>query len=247
MILYLWHRIFTLISVKADTSDLDSSRILMAFRDVRIFKSDMQAICDSLSYNTKDSIFQFFDDPIVWSDTSQFSADTMHMVMNDGEIDTIFLIDNGFIINSPDEKFFNQIKGKDITAYFRENELREMKVEGNAESVYYALDDDKAYVGVNKTVCSEMLLFFGNNEIEKIKFFAQPKANLQPMKQANHDELKLPGFRWLSEERPSSVADLVKIKKPRTIPKPTKPKASEEEEVLPPDIPKPKLTKSKGN
>ncbi|HHH49735.1 MAG TPA: hypothetical protein ENK52_02015 [Saprospiraceae bacterium] len=207
----------TLISVKADTSTLDSSRLLLAFADVRILKTDFQAVCDSLSYNTKDSIFQFFDEPIVWSDTSQFTADTMHIIMSDGQIDTIYLYEKGFIINSPDEKFFNQIKGKNIIAFFADNELRKMKVEGNAESVYYALDEDKAYIGVNKTACSEMLLYFGNNEVEKIKFFAQPKAKLQPMKQADHNALKLNGFKWETKRRPKVFKDLFdnpKLEKP---------------------------------
>ncbi|MEL6922572.1 MAG: OstA-like protein [Bacteroidota bacterium] len=200
----LFMRSDTLISFIADTTGVDSSRTMLAYRDVKIFKSDMQALCDSLSYDTRDSVFSFYDNPIVWSDTSQFTADTMHMIMNNGEIDTIFLIDDGYIINSEDEKFFNQIKGKNITAFFVDNELRRMKVEGNAESVYYALDDDKAYIGVNKTVCSEMLLYFGNNEVERIKFFAQPKAKLQPMDKANHNELKLKGFRWDIARRPAS-------------------------------------------
>lgn len=201
----------TLVSIRADSMVTDSNqnnRILMAFRDVRIFKSDLQAVSDSLSYHTRDSIFQFFDDPIIWSDTSQFSADTIDVRLVNGAIDTIFMKNNGFIVNSPDEKFFNQIKGKNITAFFRNNELYEVLVEGNAESVYYALDDEKAYLGVNKTVCSEMLLYFGNNEVERIKFLSQPKANLFPMKQANHKELELKGFRWVINRRPRQLDDL---------------------------------------
>ncbi|NJK82585.1 MAG: hypothetical protein HC912_01010 [Saprospiraceae bacterium] len=146
---------------------IDSARILVAYPDVRIFKSDLQAICDSLTYSTRDSIFRFFENPLIWSDTSQFSADTIRLVLKDEKIDRIFLLDESFIINSPDEKYFNQIKGKNIVATFAESELRKMQVEGNAESVYYAIDATQAYVGVNKAICSEMLLYFGNNKIEK--------------------------------------------------------------------------------
>lgn len=191
---------------------IDTSRTLYAYYDVRIYKTDLQAICDSLIYSTKDSLFRFFEEPLIWSDTSQFSADTVTLQLKDDKLDQIFLYNKSFIVNSPDEKFFNQIKGKNITATFLESELRRMLVEGNAESVYYAQDENKAYVGVNKTICSEMLLYFGNNTVEKISFFAEPTARLEPMKQANHEELKLEGFQWIVDRRPKSVADILKTK-----------------------------------
>ena len=194
--------------LRVDTVRMDTVRSLIAYNDVRIFKTDLQAVCDSLIYNTTDSIFRFFDEPIVWSDTSQFVADTINMVLRNEQIDQIFLINNSFIINSPDEIFFNQIKGKNIEATFKESNLREMHVIGNAESVYYALDESDGYVGVNKTICSEMVLFFGDNQVEKIKFFAEPQAKLHPMKQIDHESLKLENFFWETERRPKSLDDL---------------------------------------
>ena len=89
----------------------------------------------------------------------------IHMQLANDQIDRIYLYQDAFILNSPDELFFNQIKGRDIVAYFVDGEVRRVKVDGNAESVYYALDEAKAYVAANKTVCSEMLLFFGNNTL----------------------------------------------------------------------------------
>ncbi len=194
--------------VSLTTTDSAAARTLLAYQNVSIFKSDLQAVCDSLVYSEQDSVFWFYNNPIIWSDTSQFSADTIAMQMKGGKIDRIFLYNNSLIINSTDEKYFNQIKGKFITAFFEANELRRMKVEGNAESVYYALDDDKAYMGVNKTICSDMLLYFGNNEVETIKFYAEPKSTMFPMQQAKHEELKLPGFNWSPQKRPLSIADL---------------------------------------
>ncbi|MEM8525505.1 MAG: OstA-like protein [Bacteroidota bacterium] len=197
---------------------IDTSRTLFAYPDVRIFKSDLQSLCDSLTYSTKDSIFRFYENPIVWSDTSQFTADTIHMSLKDEKIDRIFLYQNSFIINSPDEFFFNQIKGNNSVAYFIDSELSKVDVKGNAESVYYALDDEDAYVGANKTQSASMLLYFGNNEVEKIKFYEQPTAKLEPMEGTDHETLKLAGFRWITEGRPRSVDDLLIVK-----PKPNRP------------------------
>lgn len=200
-----------LASQQIDTLAQDTSRMLFAYRDVRIFKSNLQGLCDSLVYTTTDSIFRLFQQPIMWSDTSQFTADTIHVQLSNERIDRIFLYNNSFIINSPDELFFNQIKGRNITAFFEKNELRRMDVQGNAESVYYARDEAEGYIGVNKTICSEMLLYFGDNQITDIRFFEAPKANLYPMRQADHDQLRIKGFRWENQRRPKSLNDLFVI------------------------------------
>lgn len=197
----------TLKSFLSNPTD-STSRMVVADIDVRVFKTNLQAICDSLTYSEQDSLFQLFENPIVWSDTSQFISDTVRIQLANDAIDRIFLQDKAFIINSPDEVFFNQVKGKNVIAHFKEDELREMNVQGNGESVYYILDDGKGYIGVNKTICSEMLITFGDNEIDKIKFFTQPKATMYPMQQVNHATLRMEGFRWVVEKRPKSKADL---------------------------------------
>ncbi|MCI5082381.1 MAG: hypothetical protein MRY78_11830 [Saprospiraceae bacterium] len=198
----------TLLSIKEDSLAADSVRALLAYNDVRVFKSNLQAIADSVSYSSTDSLFRFFYDPIIWSDTSQFYADTIHMEMKNEQLNKINLFDNAFIINSPDEVFFNQIKGKNIFASFQDNELRRMDVNGNAESVYYAIDEKGAYVGVNETICSDMVLLFGDNQVEQIKFLAQPQATMHPMTQVDHEELKIKGFNWETKLRPMSLEAL---------------------------------------
>ncbi|TNE49827.1 MAG: hypothetical protein EP344_17780 [Bacteroidetes bacterium] len=202
----------TLTSYKPDTSS--DARLLLAYRDVRIFKSDLQGSCDSLAFSGQDSIFRFFkltNLPVIWSDTSQFSADTIRMSMRDKKVDRIWLRQNALVINSEDEQMFNQIKGRNNTVFFEENEAREMLVEGNAQAIYYALDDKKAYIGVNETECSEMRLYFGNNQVEGIKFYTEPKGKFIPMKDAgNRETKKLDGFFWETDRRPRSVEALLR-------------------------------------
>jgi len=111
----------TLLSTQAN--DTDTTRLMEAYEDVRIFKEDLQAIADSLAFISKDSLFKLFRDPILWSDTSQFKGDSIFIQMKDGGIDKIYLYGNAFIVTTPDLQFFNQIKGKNITAFFVDNEL----------------------------------------------------------------------------------------------------------------------------
>lgn len=212
-------------TLRADTMTADTARMLLAYHDVRIFKSNLQAVCDSLVYSDADSIFHFYDNPIIWSDTSQFVADSINIELADGQIDRIFMKKKALMLNSPDEEFFNQIKGKEIVVQFDSSEVRTMNVQGNAEAVYYAMDDEDAYIGVNKTACSSMLVFFGSNEVETITFYQKPKGRLEPMKKANHEGLKLEGFKWQIDRRPGDIDALFepKIKIPLAPPSPTIP------------------------
>ncbi len=214
---------------KTPNQEPKEERIILAYNDVRIYKSDLQALCDSLSYSSADSMFRLFVDPIIWSDTSQFTANHVRIQLANDAIDRIYMDENSFIVNTPDEVFYNQIKGRNSVAYFDSSELRNVKVVGNAESVYYALDDADAYIGVNKTLCSEMKIIFGNNEVEGIVFYDSPTANLYPMKEADHEGLKLEGFSWQIDRRPEKVEDLIKIEKQRKVALPAAQKIEEED------------------
>ncbi|MFN0175418.1 MAG: OstA-like protein [Saprospiraceae bacterium] len=199
----------TLTSFKPDSAS--DVRELFAHRNVRIFKSDLQAVCDSLTFSSADSIFWFYKLdtlPIIWSDTSQFSGDTIKLLLKNKKLDRLWLLQNSLVVNSEDGILFNQIKGRNSTVFFRDDEAREMLVEGNAQAVYYAVDDKQAYIGLNETECSEMRLFFGDNKVESIKFYQQPSGKFIPMKQAGKDTKKLDGFFWERIRRPRGVGDL---------------------------------------
>ncbi|MEM1124381.1 MAG: hypothetical protein AAGJ18_28340, partial [Bacteroidota bacterium] len=194
--------------VSSRKSETDSSRLMQAFEDVRIFKEDLQAVADSMAFLSKDSLIKLFRAPILWSDTSQFKGDSVFIQMKSGGIDRIFLYGNGFITTTTDKQFFNQIKGKNITAYFENNLLNRVKVVGNAEAIYYALDDEEAYIGATKTICSEMLLYFDNKNVSTIKFFKQPTSEVIPMKKIVNAPPRLDGFSWDFSIRPQSVPQL---------------------------------------
>lgn len=193
----------------AVASGADTVRTILAYHDVRIFKSDLQALCDSLSYSSADSIFRMFQRPVLWSDSSQFTADTVLMQLANDQIDKVLLRQNTFIANSSDEVFFNQISGRNSVANFEDGQLRTVRVVGNAESVYYALDDEDAYIGVNKAACSEILLYFADDKVDGIVFYTQPQASLMPMKNTDHEALKLKGFNWRFGERPKKLEDIL--------------------------------------
>lgn len=210
----------TLYSFSRDTVNFDSLRVIVAQKNVRLYKSNFQAICDSLVYDAADSLFQFFFDPVLWSDTSQFTADVISVFLKDEKIDKVELNQKAFLINSPDEVYFNQIKGRTIIANFENDTLRNMLVNGNGETLYYVQDDAKAYITANKTQCSNMKVYFKENQVQDIMFYGQPKGKAHPMDNIQPKTLEIDGFQWRIQERPLSKADL-KIIPTKIIEKPT--------------------------
>ncbi len=198
----------TLLANRMPGKEGDSSRVLQAYQDVRVFKSNLQAVGDSLSYSTGDSIFQLYYDPIIWSDTSQFSADTIYLQMANNQIHRIYLNKRAMILNSPDEIYFNQIRGRKITAFFEENEIFRADVFGNAQTVYYILDDQQAYVGPNAVECSTMKIFLENNQVTDIRFYELPTGVIYPMLMVDHESIKLEDYKWEIRRRPMEVEDL---------------------------------------
>ncbi|BDS11333.1 OstA-like protein [Aureispira anguillae] len=192
----MWLRSDTLIAIP-DSSDQDQ-RNLYAFHQVQIFKSNIQVLCDSLFYNSIDSIFNFYINPILWVDGSQFTADTIQVQMKKSKLHRVSLFNNSFIVNTNEATYFNQIKGKDaITQFNGAGDIQSMSVYENGETVYYALDEADRYMLVNDIDCQDMRLYFADNQIKRINYLGKPSAVVYPMHQVDHKTLQLNGFQWL--------------------------------------------------
>ncbi len=195
---------------KIDSIDLtDTARLITAYHDVRLFKSDMQGKSDSLVFNDTDSLFHFFGDPVLWSDTTQFSADSIQMSIKNKRLHDIVLTQKAIIISELYSTYYDQIKGRVILAQFDSSAIKDMWVTGNAESVYYTRDEQSAFIGVNKTICSKMYFTFLSGQIHLLKYYGENSSSMMPMGEAKHDTLRLEGFSWRVDERPLSVKDLL--------------------------------------
>ena len=208
--LFITSDTLNMVSQVDTTGESDSIRLIKAFHDVRLLKSDMQGRADSLTFNDRDSLFTFFGDPVLWSDTTQFSADSIHMSIKNNQIDDVTLIQKAIIITELYQTYYDQIKGRSIVAHFDSSAIHDMWVTGNAESIYYTRDDQSAFIGVNKTICSKMYFTFINNEIHLLKYYGENSSSMMPMGEAPHNTLRLEGFRWRTEERPLNKKDLMK-------------------------------------
>ncbi len=190
-------------------SETDSSRLLTAWEDVKMYSNDFQGVCDSLIWYEMDSSFELLKHPVLWSDTSQFVGDTIRIFVRHGSIHQLHQINHAFIINSNDEILFNQLKGRVIKTLFSGNEPKRSYVKGNAEVVYYLVDDQGAYVAANKTECGEMRIDFKNKKIDIIHFFKQPKGEMKPLTAPGVKDWRLKGFRWNTKDRPKSIEAVI--------------------------------------
>lgn len=190
------------------TGIMDTIDYFIGDNNVRIFKSDMQAICDSLVYNKKDSLFTLHNLPFVWSDSTQINGDTIDIKLKSKKVDRLFVRSEATILSSDDFIFFNQIKGRFLEAFFDDSKIYRIDVDGNARIVYYMTDNEKAYTGVNTTEASTMSFFLKDNKITDIRNYKEPKSVVLPMRKTNHEELKVKGFLWNIVKRPSGLTDL---------------------------------------
>ncbi|MFK7796248.1 MAG: OstA-like protein [Aureispira sp.] len=211
----LWLRADTLISMP-DTA-FPEQRHLYAFNNVRVFKSDMQARCDSLFYDGIDSTFEFYNDPKLWVNENQFTADTVKMRLKLSKLDQVLLYNNSLVVSTKEDTFFNQIKGNDAVAQFIEGKLSTMQVTKEGETVYYATDDQGAYMFVNDIDCENMLLMFAHSELQRIKYQGAPKAVVYPMHQVDHQSLLLEGFRWVDSLRIKTKYELWGVPEPEPL------------------------------
>ena len=177
----------TIISYSDEASD---KKFFTGYRKVRMYKSDMQATCDSIYYSSMDSTFKMFFNPVLWSDNMQLTGDTIFLLTKDKKADQL------------------RIRGN-ITGYIVNNAIETMEIEGNAESIYYLKDDaDNHVLGNNKASCMKMKLSFANKKVDRVKFMGKPEALFTPTSRLTDDVKLLKGFSWQAALRPSSPADL---------------------------------------
>jgi lipopolysaccharide export system protein LptA len=198
----------TLLSV--NNPDPKQKDFLYAYYGVRIFKSDLQGRCDSLSYNLTDSVMYMNSNPILWANNSQMVSDRMEMLMKKKTIDQMKMFSNAFIISQDTLKNLNQIKGRDMTAYFQQGNIGRVDVNGNGESIYFALEGDTVMTGMNKSVSSDMVLKFKDKKIQTITFLTNPDMAFIPPHELKEPDKRLRGFQWRPEEKPTKADVLAK-------------------------------------
>lgn len=187
---------------------IDTTHVAVAFPRVRFYRRDMQGICDSMRFTQKDTMLRMFINPVVWSDNQQIFGNIIEVHLNDSTIERAQLPDNGFAAQQIEGEHFNQISGKQMTAYFEGGELRKLDISGNVEIIMYPEENDST---VNKMVSAEssfLTALFRNQNTEFVKMWPQTTGTATPLFLARRSMYYLPKFKWFGDMRPLGKDDV---------------------------------------
>ena len=182
-----------------------------AYYNSRFYKPDIQGICDSLVYIQKDSLIRMYTEPVLWSKENQITGDSIEILLYDGEIKQLNIIAHSFIISKVDSIHYNQIKGRNMIAKFKNNEMDRIYVNGNGQTIYFAQEDGeepKKMIGVNKLDCANIIVHVEDSKIKNMTFLTLPSGSLIPMKKADPSIMKLKEFKLKDDEKPLSKEDI---------------------------------------
>ena len=195
-------------TVKATFDSAQNINNVFFYYKAKFFRKDLQGMSDSMTYHGADSVITMYREPVIWSEKNQLTADSIKITIRNQQIDTLVMYSSAFIVSEDDTNKYNQVKGRDMIGYIRNNELYKIRVTGNAETVYFVREEDRTLIGINKAIASDMLIFLQNKEVKTITYQEQPVATLYPEKDISPFDLKLKGFKWIIGKRPLTKEDI---------------------------------------
>lgn len=184
-------------------------KLIRGFPNVRFYSIDMQGKCDSIAYSTQDSVIRMFIDPVLWGQNNQMSSERIELLFYNQKIHQLNLLRAAFIISKEDSLGYNQLKGRNISGFFRgEQELFKIESYDGSNFVYFVKDQDE-YTGINIGASSNVIIWLKDQDFDKFTFIGDPSGILYPMEQLPPmTERLLTGFSWLEKFRPLNKEDI---------------------------------------
>ena len=184
-------------------------REMRVYHKVRAYRTDVQAVCDSLVYNSKDSCMTMYTDPILWHGSQQLLGEEIKVYMNDSTIDWAHIINQALAVEQKDSVHYNQVTGKEMKGFFVGGDMRQVDVNGNVLVVFYPIDDkDSTMIGLNYSEGSFLRMLLKERRMEQGAFIGKANGTLYPMDQIPADKYKLPPFVWFDYIRPRNKEDI---------------------------------------
>lgn len=196
-------------TMRATFDSEQNSKEVFAFYHMKFYRSNLQGMADSLVYTFKDSTLRLHKEPVLWTEGNQLTADSIFVITGKKEIKKLFLYSSAFLV-SKDTTGYNQIKGRNMTGFFKDNELVQLTVIGNSETIYWVREEDGTLTGINKAYSSNMNILLLEKKINKITYLDKPIAVLHPETDLSPADLLLKDFRWFGERRPLNRYDIFK-------------------------------------
>ena len=202
--------------IHADTLQLDTFHVntdsvyreARAYHKVRFYRTDIQGVCDSLVFSSKDSCLTLYQDPILWNGKQQLLGEEIMVYMNDSTIDWAHIQNQALSVEQLDSLNYNQVSGKDMKAYFEGGEMKQVDVDGSVRLVYFPMEKDSTLLGMNCSETSKLSMFLENRKLKKLAMSPKSNGTLYPMTQIPPAKMKLDNFAWFDYVRPLNKADI---------------------------------------
>ncbi len=188
------------------------NKLLKAYFHVKYYRDDFQGKCDSMIYQESDSLFKLFHEPVLWSEDNQMTAEYIEIQMANQQVSEIRMFNIAMIVSRDDSLQFNQIRGKKMTGYASNNELKRIHVTGNSQTIYFARDEEYL-IGINRAESTDLVIYLKDKKIDKLVYLVKPDAIMYPPDKVNMDELYLKNFQWLESYRPLNKKEIFIWKK----------------------------------
>lgn len=190
-------------SVEVVPPDTSTVTFMRALRNVKAYKRDLQAVCDSLEYSDLDSLVRMFKNPIIWNDIkNQFSSDSIYMMVAGNRLSKVSFQSNAFIHTQEDTVHYNQIKSLEMMAFFNDSsELYRFDALGGVSAVFYLREEEEISL-VNQIESKMLSASLTDGEVQKIHYYENPKNDIYPISQITLERQRLKGFAWQEERRP---------------------------------------------
>ena len=195
-----------------------TSRYIRAINGVRFYRTDIQGICDSMHFSTKDSVLRMYGNPVLWSEGQQLTGDSILIYMADSTIDHVHVPSSAFVIQEVDTGYYNQLGGNDLKAYFRGENIEHIDIDGNAESIYYLQEKDSTMIGRNYSQSSYLSIWFDEEgKLAKFKIWPLPTAKTIPIHLLTQEDKTLKKFAWFGDLRPIDRFDIFRFYIPKSV------------------------------
>ena len=204
--LYLHADTIWMVTLNAKTDSM--YRQMRAYNKVRAFRMDIQAVCDSLIFDSRDSCMTMYNDPILWNNGQQLVGEEIKMYMDSSFIDHVHVINQSLYAEKMGDDEYNQINGKEMKFIFRDKKLSEMQVLGGVNIIYFPLDDDSTMLGMNTTIAGKLVGMMKEGKMHKLVIPTKSNGVFYPMSQIPPKERYLDNFVWFDYIRPVSKDDV---------------------------------------
>lgn len=213
--------------LKADTifiqmDSVDQVTLISAYRNVESASNDYFAICDSLRNSKVDSLTKLFGSPILWTENTQMTGDYMEVLQDSSSIKLAKVQGKALSISEVElDLYYNQVSGRDMTGYFRENKLSIVQVVGNAKTIYFVEEEkenDSTKIierqGMSRLVSGELKVFLDSGEVRRVTYYDEPDGVYYDLSKAPQKEMRSENFNWQPMRKPKSPNDLLRERYP---------------------------------